>query len=145
VDHEIKYDVDVQRSGRKDGEAMSLEEHGAAELRLNRKNRWIEPFKVTGLENALVLVGDREQFICLCGSGGERLFDKQIESGLKQDRCDGMVLQGGNGNGSGVEIEVGCEELLDGGEDRDGVFGPGFRGACGIGLNCGDKSDTLVG
>jgi hypothetical protein len=55
------------------------------------------------------------------------------------------MLQGGNGYGSSVELEVCCEQFFNGGEDLNVVFGFGFGGASGIGLNCRDKSNALVG
>lgn len=84
VDHQVKNDIDVQRSRRKYREPVRLEEHGAAKLRLNCQDGGIEAFEMAGLENALVLLGDRNQFARLRRGGGNRLFDEQIEPRLKQ-------------------------------------------------------------
>jgi hypothetical protein len=63
---------------------MRLKKHGTAQLGLHGKHGRVEPFQMAGLKDAFVLLSQSEQFVSLRESGGNRFFDKQIESGLKQ-------------------------------------------------------------
>jgi hypothetical protein len=55
-----------------------------------------------------------------------------------------VVVHGGNGDGGGVDVKIGGEQLVDGGEDGDGVFGSGVSGAGRIWLDGGNESYTLA-
>jgi hypothetical protein len=100
---------------------------------------------VAGLENSLVLFGDRDQFICLGRRSSKRLFHEEIESGVQQFRCDRVVVKRGNGDRSGIELEIGGEQILDGSEDRDCKSGFSFCGPSRIGLDRCHKSHALIG
>lgn len=145
MNHEVEDDIDVERARREDGEPVGFKEHGTAKLRLNGQNGRIEAFEVTGLENAIVLFGNRDQFVGLRRGSREGLFDEQVETGFEQYRCNGVMLRSWNGYSCGVELEIGGEQFFDGGEDRDCIFGFGFRGAGRIGFDGRNESGALIG
>ena len=47
-----------------------------------------------------------------------------------------MMVNGGDGDGGRVQIEIGGKQLLCCGEDRDGVLGCGICGAARVRLDC---------
>jgi hypothetical protein len=51
VDHEVEYDVDIERTGSEDAEAMRLKKHGPREALGNAEHCWIEAFEMAGLNN----------------------------------------------------------------------------------------------
>jgi hypothetical protein len=53
-----------------------------------------------------------------------------------------MVMHGRNGNRGSIELEVGSQQFVNGGVDRDRVLGRGFGGAGCIRLDGGNESDT---
>ncbi len=62
-----------------------------------------------------------EQFIGLSERRGYRLFDEQIEIGLKQHGRNGVVMHGGNCNRGRVEVEIRREKLVNRGKYGDCV------------------------
>jgi len=95
---------------------------------------------MAGLQDAFFLAGfdDAEEVVGFSEGGGERLFDEQVEARLKQRRGYRVVVNGGDGDGGGVDLEVGGKKLVDGGEDGDGVFRSGVGSAARVRLDCGD-------
>ena len=64
---------------------------------------------MAGLEDAAALFSARDQVVGFGECGGERLFNEQVEAGIQQRRGDGMVVDGGNGDGRSVQMKVGGE------------------------------------
>lgn len=56
-----------------------------------------------------------------------------------------MMMHGGHGDRGGVEIEIGGEEILHRGIDRDAVLRLRLCGARGVRLESGDKLDACSG
>lgn len=100
---------------------MRLKKHGTPQLRQDGKHGGVEALEVPGLQDALVLYGQIEQFISLSERGGYRLFDEQIEPGLKQHGRNRVVIHGGNGDRRRVEAEIRREKFFNRGEYGDGV------------------------
>ena len=93
----------------------------------------------------MFFTGHIEQFIGLSERGGYRLFDEQIETGLKQHGRHRVVMHGGNGNRRRVEAEIRREQFFNRGEYGDGVVGFRVGGACAVRLDCSDQSNALAG
>ena len=55
------------------------------------------------------------------------------------------MVHGGHGHAGGVEPEIGPQQLVDGGKDRDRVLAGGVCGAGWVGLDGGGQSYALVG
>ena len=55
------------------------------------------------------------------------------------------MLEGGNGDGCGMKLQIARDQLFDGGEDRDRVFGFSFRSSGWVRLYRRDKGDALTG
>jgi len=145
VNHQVEDHIYIERAGREDGEPVGLEKHGAAELWLDGEDGGVEALKMAGLEDAAALFSASDQVVGFSESGGERLFDEQVDAGFEQGRGYGVVVDGGNGDGGGVEMEVGGEESFDRSEDGDCVLFGGVGGAGRVGLNCGGEGDTEAG
>ena len=110
MDHEVEDDVYVERAGRKDGEPVSLKKHGAAELGLDGEDGGVEALQMSGLEDSAVLFGEADEVVGFGEGGGEGLFDKEVEAGFEERGGYSMVLDGGDGDGGCVELEVGGEQ-----------------------------------
>jgi len=126
---------------------MRLKKHGTSQLRLHRQHGGVEALKMAGLQDAFFLAGfdDAEEVVGFSEGGGERLFDEQVEARLKQRRGYRVVVNGGDGDGGGVDLEVGGKKLVDGGEDGDGVFRSGVGSAARVRLDCGDEGYAVTG
>lgn len=121
---------------------MGLEKHGAAQLGLDSEDGGVEALKMAGLEDAAALFSASNQVVGLGECRGERFFDEKIDASIEQGRGDGVVVNGGNGDGGGVEMKVGGEERTNAGEDGDGVFFSGFGGAGRVRIYGGHESNT---
>ena len=84
VNHQVQHHVHIQRARREDGEPVRLEEHGAAQLRLHGQHRGIEALQVAGLQDALAPLCARDQIVGLGKTGGQRLFNQQVEARIEQ-------------------------------------------------------------
>ena len=145
VNHEVEDHVDVERTRREDGEPVRLKKHGPPDFWLDGKDGGIEALEMAGLQDALAFLRAGDEIVGLRKAGGERLFDEEIESGIEQCRGHCMMMNRGHGDGCSVEVKVGGEQLLDGGEDRDRVFGFGVGGSSGVGIDGGYESNTETG
>ena len=141
VDHEVEDDVDVERAGGEDAEAVRLEEHGAIELGAGGVDGGVETFEVADLDEAIVLPGEGDELIGLCEGGGEGFFDEDVEAGGEQGRGGCGVMDGGDADAGGVDGEVGGEEGLDVGEGGDVVVGGGGVAGFGVGVDDGGQGD----
>lgn len=56
-----------------------------------------------------------------------------------------MVMHGGNGNGSGANLQISRKQFIDRSEDRDAVFLFSLGGTNRIRLDGGDESDAFAG
>jgi hypothetical protein len=124
---------------------MRLKKHGAAQFWLDGENGGVEAFKVAGLQDALAFFSTGDQVIGFGEGGGEGFFDEQVHAGVEQRRGNGVVVDGGNGDGGGVDLEIGGEQGVDSGKDRYAVLLRGFSCAGGIRLDGGDEGDTVSG
>ncbi len=77
---------------------------------------------MAGLQNAQAFLCAGDEIVSFRKAGGERLFNQEIESGVEQSRGDLVMMYGGHGDGCGVELQIGGQQLLNGREDRDRVF-----------------------
>ena len=55
-----------------------------------------------------------------------------------------MMMHGGNSDRGCVEMKVGSQQLFNGCEDRNSVFGRGVGGAGRVRFDGGDQSDRLA-
>jgi hypothetical protein len=140
VDHEVEDDVDVEGAGAEDAEAVGLEEHGSVDAGFERGDGGVEAFEVADLNEAVVLVGEVDELICLGESGGDGFFDKQVQACCEQGGGYVEVGGGGNADRGGVE-RGGSEALLDGGKDRD----TGLSGSAGVRFDDGRESHGEAG
>lgn len=56
-----------------------------------------------------------------------------------------MMADGRDRDGGRVEIQIGAQQVVYRGEDRDGATGCGLSGACGIRLDGCNQSNALSG
>lgn len=114
---------------------MRLKKHGASQLRLDGEHGWVEALEMTGLKDALLLFGERDEFISFGECGREWFLDEHIEAGFEQ--CAGycVMLHGGHGDAGGIEVQVGAEQFFCRSEDGNGVLCRRLRGSRGIRLN----------
>jgi hypothetical protein len=124
---------------------MGLEEHGAGELGLDGEDGGVEALKVADLEDAVVPGGEGDEGVGFREGGGDGLFDEAVDAGLKKLRRGVVVMDGGNGDGGGVEAEIGAEGGFYCWEDGDGVLGGYGLGAGGVVLNGGGEGDVGAG
>lgn len=124
---------------------MRFKEHGAAQLGLDREDCRIEAFKMAGLQNAAVFFSEGEKVVGLGERSCDGLFDEDVEAGFEQCSGDAVMVGRGNGDAGGVEAQIGGEQLVNGGEDRDAVFAGGFGGAGRVRLDSGDQGDRQAG
>ena len=143
VDHEVEDDVDVEGSRGEDAEAVGLEEHGLVELGEGGGDGGVEAFEMTDGDDAVEGGGKFEDAVGIGEGGGEGLLDEEIEAGEKELLGDGGVVDGGDADGSGVEVELCVEEFGEGGEGGDVVGGGGGVAATGVGLDESGEENEL--
>jgi hypothetical protein len=142
VDHEVEDDVDIERAGRKDAEAVDFKKHGAGEEREGGADGGIEALEMTGLGDALALGGDAEEFIGFGERGGDGLFDEDVNAGFHEGAGDRQVEDGGHGDGRGLDFAVSGQELGDGAEGfAVELAGNGVGAGC-IGIDDADQTDA---
>jgi hypothetical protein len=124
---------------------VRLKEHGAAQLRFDGEHGGVEAFKVAGLQDAVVLLTECDQLVCLRECGGDGLFYEEVQAALKQRRGHGVMMHGGDGDAGRVKMKIGGEQRFRRGEDGDGVLRGNFSGASGVRLKRGDECDRLTG
>jgi hypothetical protein len=124
---------------------MRLEEHGPAQLRLNRQDGRIEALEMAGLEDAAVLFREYDQFVSLGSGGGKRLFDEQIQTRAKQRIRRRLMVHCGHRHGSGIDMQIRGEHFINGSEDRNGKFGRGIGRSGAIRFNSGDQGHAFPG
>jgi len=124
---------------------VRLKEHGAAELGLDGENGGVEALEVAGLEDFFLFPCQGNEVVGFSEGGGKRLFDEQVEPGMEQRGGYRVVMDGGNGDGGGVETEVRGEQRGRVWKNGDGVSGSGVGGAGGVGLDGGDQGDSVIG
>ena len=96
VDEEVEDDVDVERPGDEDPEAVGLDELRLGHQRQDRHDRRVEALDVPHLEDAAVPAGDRDEPVGLVQRDGHRLFDQNVGSAREQLLGDiGMRGRGG--------------------------------------------------
>ena len=120
---------------------MGLEEHGAAQLRLNGQHRGVEALQVAGLQNALALGGSRNQIVGLGKRGGQRLFYEQVKARIEQSRGNRMMMHGRDGDGGCVEMKVCGQQRVHSREDGDCVVSSSLGGAGRVRFNGGNEGD----
>jgi hypothetical protein len=128
---------------------VRLKEHGPAQLGLDGQHGGVEALKMAGLKDELLsgstLFGECNQLVGFSKRGGQRLFDQQVEAGLEQGGRDGVVMNGGDGDRGGIQLQIGGEKLVNGREDGNLVLSFGFGGAGRVGLDGRDQGDALAG
>ena len=145
MNHQVEDHVHIEGAGREDREPVGLKKHGTAEIGLDGEDGGIETLQMAGLEDAVAIRGSGKQVVGFGQRCGEGLFDQQVEAGFEQRRGYGVVMDGGNGNSGGVEAEIGGEQCRHVWKNGEVVFGGGFGGAGGVGLDGGDQGATLPG
>ena len=118
---------------------MSLKEHGTGQAAEGRGHGWIEPFQVAGGDDAAEAMGLGIEFVGLIERGGEWLFDEQVKAGGEELRGDFGVRYGGDTNGRGVKVEVGREQIADGGEGGNAMMSGDLRADFGVGVDGGHQ------
>jgi hypothetical protein len=124
---------------------MRLKEHGATQLGLHGKHGGVETLKMAGLQNAAFLFGKRHKFVGLREGRREWLFNEQMEPGIQKGARYCVVMDSGNGNGSGVEMKISREKFVERGEDGNDKSRLRFSGTGRIGLNGRNQGDSLTG
>jgi hypothetical protein len=112
VNHEVEDHVHIERARREDGEPVGLKEHGPLEVRLHSENGGIEAFQVADLQDSVLQFGAANQVVRFVQAGGDRFFNQDVQAGIEELCCDGMVLHGWHGDGNGVEFEPCGKKLL---------------------------------
>jgi len=140
VNHEVEDDVDIERARAEDAEPMNLEEHGLAEQRQRGANRGIEALQVSDLRDALVLGGNLDEFVSLRKSGGDRLFDENVDAGFHQRARDVKMKDGRHSDRSRLHFTVRGEHLVDGAKGLAAEFARDGVGTRGIGIDDSDET-----
>lgn len=123
VDHEVEDDVDVERAGGEDAEAVALKKHGSVEMRDRCGDGGVEAFEVAYLQDAVVVVGEGDEGVCLCERGGDRFFDQGVDAcGEKLCSCCG-VMDRRDADAGCLNLQVSGEHFVDGGEGGKAVLG----------------------
>lgn len=100
---------------------------------------------MTYLQDAAGLFGTGDQVVGFGQRGADGLFYQDVDAGFEQGAGDGMVVDGGNGDGGGVEAQIGFQKLFDRRKDGDAVLGFGFGGVAGVGVDGRGKLDACAG
>lgn len=151
VDHEVEDDVDVKGARGEDAEAVGLEEHGVIESSEGRGDGGVEALQVPDGEDAVARLGEMDEVVGFGEGGGEGLLDEDVYStvlwaGEEEIFGDGGVVDGGDADGGGVEVEVRGEEIGDGGEGGDVEGGGEGAAARGVGIDeRGELNEAGVG
>jgi len=144
VNHEVEDHVYVERAGCE------------MESRCDSKNMGRRIFDSTArtaglsardgrLQNAQAFLCAGDEIVSFRKAGGERLFNQEIESGVEQSRGDLVMMYGGHGDGCGVELQIGGQQLLQW-KRRQGSSILTRRRRLGRGrINRGDEGDTEAG
>lgn len=140
VDHEIKDDVDIERSRGEDAEAMGLEEHGPVESGDGCGDSRVEALEMADGYDAAVGLSQIDDVVGLGQGGCEGFFNEDVEAGEQELFGYRCVMHGGHADGCGVERQVSSEELWKRREGWD-VVGRGERCAA-LGVRF-DKSGEL--
>ena len=117
MNHEVENDIDIERARREDGEPVRLKEHGPPDFWLDRKDGGIEALEMARLQDALAFLSAGDEVVGLRKAGGEGLFNQEVESSFEQSRGHGVMMHSGHGDGCGVEVQIGGQQLLNGRED----------------------------
>jgi hypothetical protein len=92
---------------------VRLKEHGPPDFWLDGKDGGVEALEMAGLQDATAFFSAGDEIVSFRKAGGERLFNEEIESGVEQRGGHLVMMYGGHGDGCGVEVEIGGEQLLD--------------------------------
>ncbi len=84
VDHEVEDDIDIERAGREDAEAVRLKKHGLVEVRGDGRDSRVETLEMANLKDAAVCFSQRDESVCFFDGGDERLFHKDVDACGKQ-------------------------------------------------------------
>ncbi len=106
---------------------MGLEEHGAGEAGKGGSDGGVEALEVAGSENTAAGCGKGDELVGFGEGGGEGFFDQNVEICFEELRSDWRMGRGRNGDRGGLQVEVGGEEIVDGGEAGDVVAEGGVR------------------
>ena len=143
VDHEVEDDIDVEGARAERAEAVDLEEHRAGDDGQGGDDGGIEALEVADLDDAAGGAGGGDDVVGFRQGGGERLFDEQVHAALQQRLGDFGVMNGGDGDGGGVEVG-GIQQLGDGAEGAGAVLGGEGLGAGGVGVDHGGEFDRAA-
>jgi hypothetical protein len=114
-------------------------------MRLDGENGRIESLKMAGLQDARFFFGFADQVVGLVEAGRERLFNEEIEAGLKQRGRDRVMLHGGHRDAGGVDVKLRGEQFFGSGKDGNGELCGCFLRTARIGLDGGDQSHAEAG
>jgi len=145
VDHEVEHDIDVERAGGEDAEAMRLKEHGLLEKRKSGGDGGVEALQVTHLQDAAMGRGGFEKRIGIGERSGDGFFDEEIDAGGEEATAYAAVVDGGDAERGGGDVEVGREHVVDAGESGDPVLGGDGRSCGGIRVNDRNKDHGAGG
>jgi hypothetical protein len=112
VDHEVQYHVDIERTRSEDAEAVHLEKHGLGNQWDGRSDGGVKAFEVADLGYALIFGGECDEFVGFGERGGEWLFDEDVDARLHQHSSCVEMIDGGNGDGGGLDLAVSGKELI---------------------------------
>src|SRR5580700_6159964 len=84
VNHKVENDVDVERAGAEDAEAVRLKEHGVIEKRPSGGHSGIKAFEMAGLEDAAVACCDVDELGGFGDAGGDGLFNEDVDARFEE-------------------------------------------------------------
>jgi hypothetical protein len=111
VNHQVHYDADVGRAGRKRRNANALDETRLGGDFLEKGEHGVETFDVADLEDAIIFLRELHQLGRLLGGLGHRLFDEDVFAvreqlsgeiemrGRRRDDVQRVGMGGGFGDG----------------------------------------------
>ena len=108
---------------------MRLEKHGAGEAIERGGDGGVEPLQVACRDDAAEATGLCDEGVGFGKGCSERLFDQDIEAGLKELVSHLGVRAGGYTDRGGVQIQ-GCREQVVQGCKREDVVASRSVGAC---------------
>ena len=118
---------------------MGLKEHRPGEAVKSGRDGRVETLEMTRGQDTAGTGGEGEESVGFGEGGGERFFDEDVETGLKQPAGDGGVSHRGHTDRGSVQAETGGEEIVDRGKARDAVLRRRFGESLGICVDDGGQ------
>jgi hypothetical protein len=124
VDHEIHYDIDIQRSRREHAKPVNLKKKRLMHEGSYGQYCGVKSLEMADLKNAVMFAREIDQGVRVLKRPGNGFFDQSVNPGSEQLGRDGGMLEGGYHNRGGAHLGFGEQEIFNGRIDRNLEFLP---------------------